>query len=512
MQIEKFIKKFKNHPVLFVGAGLSFRYLDDSYRWDDLLKKIAFESMGSNEYYYDLKSRYLDENGYRYDKIASSLEKDFNELLIANRDGKFKYINDLFYQNMENNINISRFKLFIADMLKELKYKDTPEISEFKKTRKNISSVITTNYDTMIEDIFAFNPLIGNNILLSNPYGSLYKIHGCVTEPKNIIITEEDYKYFESKYELIRAQLLSLFIHNPIIFLGYSLSDQNIKKILKTIFTYVDNDSEEAEKIRSNFLLVEYEEGSSNKEVVEHDIDVEGVSTIRINKIKTDDYTSIYKALSSLELPVSAMDIRKVQSVVREIYSGGKIKVSITEDLDELNNGDKVLAIGSKNNIQYVHQNAGEMIKKYFEIIEEENVQILDLVDKINIQAQQYFPIYGFSLIKTNIEKTEVLKKQQYDKIESIINESEEYLNKKFISLNNLSLEFILKNDSIPKSRKNKIIVYAVIKDKVHLGELKKHIDSLSEKIDQGKENKNTSLRTEYKMLICTYDYKMYSN
>ncbi|MBP2660129.1 MAG: hypothetical protein H6Q69_3161 [Firmicutes bacterium] len=65
--------------------------------------------------------------------------------------------------------------------------------------------------------VIKFNLLIGNNILLTNPYGSLYKIHGCITEPIKTIITEEDYEQFEEKYELIRAQLLSLFIHNPII-------------------------------------------------------------------------------------------------------------------------------------------------------------------------------------------------------------------------------------------------------------------------------------------------------
>jgi len=114
------------------------------------------------------------------------------------------------------------------------------EIAELKKIRKNIGSVITTNYDKFIEEIFEFNPLIGNNILLSNPYGSVYKIHGCVSDINKIIITSEDYENFLKKYELIRAQLLSLFIHNPIIFIGYNLADENIKNILKTIFTYIE--------------------------------------------------------------------------------------------------------------------------------------------------------------------------------------------------------------------------------------------------------------------------------
>ena len=151
--------------------------------------------------------------------------------------------------------NISRFKLYLTDLLKEVIIKDSAlhEIAEFKKARKNISSVITTNYDQMIEQLFSFNPLIGNDILLSNPYGSVYKIHGCVTQPGKIIITESDYEEFNKKYELIRAQLLSLFIHNPIIFIGYNIGDKNIKYILRTVFSYVDYNSDEAKKYETIF-------------------------------------------------------------------------------------------------------------------------------------------------------------------------------------------------------------------------------------------------------------------
>ena len=180
----------------------------------------------------------MDSTGYVYEQIATQLENDFNQYLKKNRHGKFEYINDIFYENMQKGINISRFKLYLADLLRtaEIKESALDEIAELKKARKNISSVITTNYDTMIEQLFSFNPLIGNNILLSNPYGSVYKIHGCVSQPEKIIITEEDYEEFNCKYELIRAQLLSLFIHNPIIFIGYNIGDKNIKDILRQYF------------------------------------------------------------------------------------------------------------------------------------------------------------------------------------------------------------------------------------------------------------------------------------
>jgi len=56
MQIPEFIKNYKNHPVLFVGTGMSLRYLRNSYSWDELLKKIAFDLWRNDEKYLDLKS------------------------------------------------------------------------------------------------------------------------------------------------------------------------------------------------------------------------------------------------------------------------------------------------------------------------------------------------------------------------------------------------------------------------------------------------------------------------
>ncbi|EAK9444104.1 SIR2 family protein, partial [Listeria monocytogenes] len=234
----------------------------------------SYELTGNNETFLDLKSKSQNSDGtFSYEEIASDIESLFNNTLSQDRDGKFKEINDVFYDNMENGINLSRFKIYISKLQDDLSIKKDKqaEITALKKVRKNIGSTITTNYDELIEDLFEFSPLVGNDILLSNPYGSVYKIHGCVTNPDKIIITNEDYTLFDKKYELIRAQLLSLFIHNPIIFIGYNIGDDNIRKLLKTVFTYVPPNSEVAQKIKSNFLVVEYDKGSTNLEVHDYD-------------------------------------------------------------------------------------------------------------------------------------------------------------------------------------------------------------------------------------------------
>ncbi|NAW92032.1 SIR2 family protein, partial [Vibrio sp. V24_P1S3T111] len=203
MDIREFVSNFKNHPVLFVGTGVSLRYLENSFSWDGLLRKIAFDLKESEEYYLDLKARSRVDGKFKYENIASQLESDFNKDLSDDRDGKFKHVNDIFYENMANDVYLSRFKIYISNLLKDLYYREekNDELAAFKKIRKNIGSVITTNYDTLIEDIFEFNSLVGNGILLSNPYGSIYKIHGCVTEAERLIITDKDYSDFDNKYE-----------------------------------------------------------------------------------------------------------------------------------------------------------------------------------------------------------------------------------------------------------------------------------------------------------------------
>lgn len=370
------------------------------------------------------------------------------------------------------------------------------EIKTLKTIRKNISSVITTNYDNLVEQVFQFSPLIGNNILLSNPYGAVYKIHGTVEAPSSIIITAEDYENFDTKYELIRAQLLSLFMHHPIIFMGYSLTDENIKKLLHTIFSYVDADSDMAEEIQDNFLIVERDEGNENTDVIPFDIIVDD-KNIRVNKIKTDNFTAIYQALSELRLPISAMDIRKVQDIVGDIYKGTEgIKVEITEDLTTLKNSDKVLAIGSAKTIQYQYQTAKELLANYFTVIEEANEQRLSLIDKYKINKALYFPIYGFCRINRKISNESRLKNIQDDKIEAYKKKLEK---DKSSHNDHESIQEIFDDENIKPSYKTNAIAYSVlVQGKVSLQDLEIYLRKEEEK------------DTDYNKLLVVYDYLKY--
>lgn len=494
MDIKEFISKYHTHPVLFIGTGMSMRYLRKSYSWKSLLEQITVDLTGNDELFLNIDSRLNSD----FPKMASEIENLFNRKLEEDRHGKFKDINDSFFDNKRKGIDNSRFKIYISRLFADNSFKPEmlEEIKVLKTTRKNISSVITTNYDNLIEQVFQFDPLVGNNILMSNPYGAVYKIHGSIEDPSSIIITDEDYKKFDTKYELIRAQLLSLFMHNPIIFMGYSLTDENIKKLLHTIFSYVNSDSETAEKIRNNFLIIERGKGSDSAEVIPFDIVVDNKS-IRVNKIKTDNFTAVYQALSELRLPISAMDIRKVQDIVGDIYKGTNgIKVEITEDLATLKNSDKVLAIGSDKTIKYQYQTSKELMVDYFSVIEEADEQRLSFIDKFNINKAQYFPIYGFSKINRNIASEATLKKNQDNKV-AILKEKLE--KDKSCHNEHTTIQDILADNNIKQSYKVNAIAYSVLNTKqVSLDDFEKYLREYKEK------------NTDYNKLLVVFDYLKY--
>jgi hypothetical protein len=502
MDIFDFINNYKNHPVLFIGTGFSLRYLSNSYSWEGLLKKIAFELKGNNEFFHDLKGQVYDRRSGTYDfmRLASLLQEEFNNQISADRNGKFKEINDEYYNKSDEGITSDKFKIYISKLLNDLNIKEEKreELEVFNLLSKNISSIITTNYDNLIEVVTEFDPLVGNNILLSNPYGSVYKIHGSVENPEELVFTSDDYSEFDQRYDLIRAQLISLFVHNPIVFIGYSVNDVNIKKILSTIYKYVQLNSTQAELIRNNFLLVEYQEGSDSLEILDHDIDVDG-NTLRINKLKTDNYIELYRALESLSLPVSTYEIRRVLDNVKDITSGGTIKVSIAEDIDQLKNSERILAISpkSKPTIEYTYTDSSQLIIDYFEIIDNKSENLVKLIDEFPVSKTHWFPIFGFANIVPDLFKAETLKTQQRTKLANNFKTNMS----RFDSLGLKNINEVLIAENIPESYKIEYIFYKIYNNSFDLDDLKEYLLKI-----------NGDLDSNYKKLLCLYDFKKYEN
>lgn len=519
MNIKEFVGSFKSHPVLFVGTGLSLRYLNNSHNWDSLLKSIYKIVDTNDEKYLDIKAKYIiDNNVFDFPKIGTDVENIFNHYLKENRNGTLKNINDEYYKSIKNGKPISRFKLYIASVLKDLEFKTSQkdEIELLKQLKNNISSIITTNYDTLLENIIAFKPLIGNDILLSNPYGALYKIHGCVLDPSKIVISNEDYNRSKSQDELIRAQLLSLFIHNPVIFLGYGAQDENVNNILKTVFKYTEYNTEAFKKIKENFLIVEYEANSTNEVISDYHLKIEDIP-IQIKKLQTDNYSSLYKELIEAKYPISAIDIRKVQNIMHDIINTAKSsgeksvrEVIVLDSNEEMNNEDRVLVItyGNRETANTIkqtvfkeklipeHMSVNDFITNYFEIIDERNKERIKVIDRLTIAKNVYFPVLGFKNITKlkNLSKIEKIQTEILDKFVKNFNSKPKQFKK------HVTIEDVNKDSTIAVSNKHTTIVINVWKDNIPLENLESYLRNYNE--DKGD--------SKYRRLITLYDYKRY--
>lgn len=140
MDIYEFVKEFKTHPVLFIGSGISMRYLENSFTWELLLKELALGINTDPNYYWDIKarSRGTDKSIFSFPKIASILEEDFDTYGSQRTDGLWGDVNSLFYKELANGKSPSRLKIYISFLLKDLNYCEemSEELALFRSIRK----------------------------------------------------------------------------------------------------------------------------------------------------------------------------------------------------------------------------------------------------------------------------------------------------------------------------------------------------------------------------------------
>lgn len=516
MDIKEFVSNFKTHPILFIGSGLSRRYLKNSPDWHELLSDIAKDIWGNDLKYIELAEK------FRFDplKIAGEYEILFNaEMRTKPKFLQIKEIND---QNIRNKILISPFKIYLSKIFSNLEYKEeiTDEIEIFQSLENYIKSIVTTNYDGMLEDLIKFNKLVGNDILLSNQYGTIYKIHGCHTEPQKIVFTQDDYNNYKEQNKLIISQLISLFIHSPVIFLGYGNDDENVNLVLETIYSFVGNNQVLRDKLKNNFLVVEYAQNSTNRQVSNFDKTLESGVHLSFNKIATDDYISIYKSIIDQPYAIESGILRLVDDLMGRAFLNTKDKKNAKiinyffEDIDGTNPSDLVLGVLNQKDVDQVKASIiykdkivaatpDDFITNYFKIIDNKNIETIKLIDSLQprISNKHYFPIFAFSEIigSSNLKDSNRLK----DSLEQKLDKHISTLKRKYKKPNrHTSIEDILGDKAIKEGQRDDYIVLNMWTGSINTAQLELYLRNYVD------EKKTTSFRK----LIALYDYLKYGN
>lgn len=360
MSLERLKKVFENIsnsqrlPLVFAGSGISKRYTTNRYDWKGLLIRCIEEYCENpvnkyNEYREEVKYSLSIEDESKFtinEKIGSLVERDFNTAY---------YRNEIL--NLDVQDNQSPLKVFIAKLLSdyELLPEMKNEIELFKSLKEKMITIITTNYDTFFEDnIFTkHEKIIGQQIFKKSELGSIMKIHGCITEPDSIVLTSRDYKKFFKKRKVLSAKIINLFTENPVIFMGYSLSDENIKSILIDIFECLESE-EEYKKFEERLIIVVYDENIKDPVVGTHSMLIDGV-TITMTKITLSDFTPLLIEMNKLKRITRLRDIQHIKDLVFEIVNStnGEEKklVNLLGDDEDYDGNEVVVAITKKTDI-----------------------------------------------------------------------------------------------------------------------------------------------------------------
>jgi len=329
------LKKFKTNPYLFIGSGLSRRYLGLP-TWEALLNNFFTNSGITGDFeYYQSKS-----NG-DLPLIATELAKEFFEIWW--KDAKYKSVRDLQKGLAKEGSSIP-IKIEIANLITKTQKLSKTFENEINLLKTSvIDGVITTNWDSFIESTFNdFNVYIGQQELLfseSISIGEIYKIHGCVTRPQSLVLTKEDYLDFNNRNAYLAAKLLTIFVEHPIIFIGYSLSDTNILQIIDSIVQCVE--PKNLDKLKDRLIFVEWQRGKTF-EIKDSNLMLPENKVLPIKLIQTASFEPIFETLSTLTRQIPVKILRKLKNAVVEFVKSNnpssKIYVkdidAITDDTD----------------------------------------------------------------------------------------------------------------------------------------------------------------------------------
>jgi hypothetical protein len=332
-------------PFLFVGSGFSRRYLglDD---WKGLLSRFCL--MGKPFEYY------LASADGSYPVAARLIAQEFNTYWWSAPE----YIESVALNSGKVVNSTSALRIEISRYLSKLG-QGNAKASAFSEevallSTLNVDGIITTNWDPFLEQLYPdYKKYIGQEeLLFSNPQevAEIYKIHGCSTRPESLVLTSDDYVEFNLRNPYLAAKLMTIFVEHPIVFIGYSISDENISSLLRSISMCVGKDN--LEKLRQNLIFVQRLSEGERSGISDTYFTIDGVQ-IPLVLVKTNDFSEVYKALAATKRKIPARILRYCKEQMYELVASAdpekKLSVVDIDSIQDKTDLEFVVGVGVKS-------------------------------------------------------------------------------------------------------------------------------------------------------------------
>lgn len=367
--------QFEASPILFVGSGLSRRYMGINC-WEGLLKEFT-EAIGESH----VKLR-TQSNGDlpKYAQLLASIyaekwwDTEAAKVLIEKHEEQFLDEQSPLKVSIAKYIELAHEKITEdADLLIEIEL----------LAKANIDGVITTNWDLFLEHQFPkFTPFIGQDGLIagrSHGIAEIYKIHGCSSKPNSLVLTSTDYDKYRKKNPYLSSKLLTMFIERPVIFLGYSLTDEHIAEILEEIVSCFPEAS--LDFLQNKLLFVEWKPDIEEPDFSDSVIH----KKIPVKYIQTPSYKELFEVLSETKKRIPAHLFRMIKDELYELVltddPKGKLYVRDSEQIEDSVAREFVVGYGA---ISMVKQSESMATKGLI------GLQRVDLIREVVFESKNY--------------------------------------------------------------------------------------------------------------------------
>jgi hypothetical protein len=121
-----------------------------------------------------------------------------------------------------------------------------PEATHRPMVQTPWAAIVTTNYDTLLEDAYALwsdegvpkvptgAQLGRHGTLLLDRAFFILKAHGTIHDEESLVLTSEDYRRITHANPAFQSIMAALLLTHAVVFVGYSLSDPNFRLLIES--------------------------------------------------------------------------------------------------------------------------------------------------------------------------------------------------------------------------------------------------------------------------------------
>ncbi|MCG4456506.1 SIR2 family protein [Erysipelothrix rhusiopathiae] len=529
-ELKKILIDAKALPYLFIGSGISRRYINTP-DWLNLLEQSCIRinqplARFINSAQREASSKGINDQNYLLSITASKIAEVYDDYWFTSNDEWFVKRRKIEKNRIESGKYFSPLKIDIAHDLICLTDEFIVENNELeseiyklhKITSKSIGGIVTTNYDQLLENhLFpSFSPIVGKeNLLTSELIGidQIYKIHGCVSSPNKMVLNYEDYEDYLKKEPYLAAKLLTIFVEHPVIFMGYSLTDPNVVNLLKMITDCLN--SEQLKLLSNRLILIEWDSALTN---TEYSIETHHLHGIQLIKIALSNYELVYDVLYENRASFSPTLFKRLRHSIYEAVTKNEPSQVILVDSNatDFEIESKPIIIGFTKN----EENKSEQLAEFgrvgvnstqiYEDLLFDSHKLLELTPKdlVSTIYNASFPVaYSVPLLKYRDKMEPEMNYPLYEKLVVEMNTRGQYspnIPMQFSNLKDSNSTIIISTEDISISNKLKLLVY---RTKIGDSEELQHIIEFAK---LNFEEIRGAYRTEFRHLCKMIDWALY--